>query len=368
MKQGPILVTGASGKTGRAVVAALRERAEPVRAMVRRADRRAEQLAAMGAEVVVADAFDPGQVATALDGARSAYFVPLLHPHALHAAVVFATAARRSRLGAVVGLSQWLAGPDHPALATRHMWLVEELFGMLADAAHVTVNPGYFADNYLVMTGMAAQLGVMPLPTGSSRNAPPSNEDIARVVAAVLRDPEPHAGRTYRPTGPELLTAADMAERIGQAVGRKVRHVDIPLWMYLRALRVKGPQKGVDRFVMSNVRHYIAEHELGTFAKGAPTTHVRDVTGAEPESFLTTAQRYAALPDARRTPANLLRELRDLTLVGVVPTPRLDRLARAQQHPMPPTPQLAGRSGRWAREHDVPLHETSDLEPVGLAA
>ena len=35
----------------------------------------------------------------------------------------------------------------------------------------------------------------------------PANEDIAKVVAAVLENPEPHAGKRYRPTGPQLLSA-----------------------------------------------------------------------------------------------------------------------------------------------------------------
>jgi nucleoside-diphosphate-sugar epimerase len=44
--------------------------------------------------------------------------------------------------------------------------------------------PGIFADEYLVMTGVAGHLGVFPWIFGRGRNAPPSNEDIARVAAA----------------------------------------------------------------------------------------------------------------------------------------------------------------------------------------
>jgi uncharacterized protein YbjT (DUF2867 family) len=60
---------------------------------------------------------------------------------------------------------------------------------------------------------------------GKTRNAPPSNEDIARIAAAVLMNPVRHAGKTYRPTGPELLGGEDMAKAIGRAVGRSVRVV-----------------------------------------------------------------------------------------------------------------------------------------------
>ena len=66
-----ILVTGATGKTGGAVVAQLRARNAPVRAMVRARDRRSERLRALGAEVVVADMFDPAQVESAMQLTRA---------------------------------------------------------------------------------------------------------------------------------------------------------------------------------------------------------------------------------------------------------------------------------------------------------
>ena len=85
---------------------------------------------------------------------------------------------------------------------TRQSWLVDQLFSMTPGVAHTIVNPGFFADSYLVTIGLAAHLGVFPWMFGNSRNAPPSNEDIARVAVAVLMDPARHAGKSYRPTGP----------------------------------------------------------------------------------------------------------------------------------------------------------------------
>ena len=54
--------------------------------------------------------------------------------------------------------------------------------------AHTIINPGFFADAYLATIGLAAHLGVFPWMYGNSRNAPPSSEDIARVVVATLID------------------------------------------------------------------------------------------------------------------------------------------------------------------------------------
>jgi NAD(P)H dehydrogenase (quinone) len=144
------------------------------------------RLRALGAEVVVADMFDIQQVTAAMEGVDRLYFDPPYHPHALDSAVAFAVAARRSGVDAVVALGQWLASPEHPSLMTRHAWLTNKLFEQLPDTAQPEVDPGYFADNYLQLVPLAAQLGVLPTPTGAGRNAPPSNEDVARVAVSVL--------------------------------------------------------------------------------------------------------------------------------------------------------------------------------------
>lgn len=344
-----ILVTGATGKTGSAVAAQLLQAGWPVRAMVHRVDGRSESLRRLGAEVVVADLFDPQQLLEAMRGTARAFYVPPWHPYMIQSAAAFAVAARQARLEAVIGLSQWLAAPDHPSLASRQNWLADHLFSMLPDAAQVTINPGFFADNYLRLIGFAAQLGVFPMPTGASRNAPPSNEDIARVAVAALIDPERHDGKRYRPTGPELLSARDMAAILERVLQRPVRHIEIPIWMFIKAARALG----LSTFELANVRRYIEEHRNGAFEAGAPTQHVLEVAGAAPEGFETIARRYALQPMARRTGVNRLRAIRDFLRIGLTRLPDLDRYEREQDHPPLLHPRLSASSGVWRREHPM---------------
>src|ERR1700749_3615147 len=302
-----ILVTGATGRIGSAVAAQLLQQGISTRVLVHRDDERSSRLRASGAEVVVGDMFDIRQVQAAVEGVARLYLNPPYHPHALDSAVAFAVAARRSGLEAVVALGQWLASPEHPSLMTRHAWLTDKLFELLPDTAHVAVDPGYFADNYLQLVPMAAQLGVLPTPTGAARNAPPSNEDIARVAVGALLDPHRHDGRAYRPTGPALLSGPEIADALGEALGRRVGHIDIPAWMFMRAVRVNAKRLGADLYFQSSLRHYLPEYPLGTFAMGGPTTHVRDVAGVGTEDFLTIARRYATRPEARRSAGNFIR-------------------------------------------------------------
>jgi NAD(P)H dehydrogenase (quinone) len=349
-----VLVTGATGRIGGAVAGQLLRQGIATRALVHRDDERSARLRAAGAEVVVGDMFDIRQIQAAMDGVDRLYFNPPYHPHALDSAVAFAVAARRSRVEAVVALGQWLASPEHPSLMTRQAWLTDKLFELLPDTAHVAVDPGYFADNYLQLIPMAAQLGVLPTPTGAGLNAPPSNEDIARVAVGALLDPHRHDGRAYRPTGPTLLSGAQIAGAVGEALGRKVRHIDIPAWMFMRAVRVNAKRLGADLFFESSLRHYLPEYPLGTFEVGGPTTHVRDVAGVEPEDFLTIARRYVTGPESHRTAGNLIRQVWNFMLTGLVPMHNLDKFDRLQQHPQPAHPRLSGQSTFWRNEHISP--------------
>jgi NAD(P)H dehydrogenase (quinone) len=349
MKKPRIIVTGATGKTGSVVTTQLLKAGYPVRAMVHREDGRSAGLKSQGAEIAVADISDVERVADALKDVQRAYFCPPYDPYMIQGAVNFAVAAKEARLEHIVGLTQWLVSPSHPSLVTRQSWLVDRLFSMTPGVAHTIVNPGFFADNYLVTIGLAAHLGIFPWMYGNSRNAPPSNEDIARIVVAVLMDPARHAGKSYRPTGPELLGAGDMAKVIGRAVGRSVRVMTTPTWLFMMAARMGGMP--ID--LMSNVRYYVEDHKLGAFELGAPTTDVLDVTGSPAEDFETIARRYAAQPRNQRTLGSWLREFGQFMMAALSPGFNLDRYDRELRRPFPSEPRFTTESKVWRREHAI---------------
>ena len=119
----------------------------------------------------------------------------------------------------------------------------------------------------------------------------------------------------------------------------------------MRAVRVNAKRLGADLFFESSLRHYLPEYALGTWEVGGPTTHVRDVAGVEPEDFLTIARRYVTGPESRRTAGNLIRQIWNFMLIGLVPMHRLDRFDRLQQHPQPAHPRHSGQSAVWRDEH-----------------
>ncbi len=219
-----VLVTSAAGRTAAPAVRALLDKGFPVRAFVRRDDARAEVLRKAGAEILVGNIFDLRDLRKALVDVQRAYYCPPLSPNLLHGAMLFALAAEEAKLEAVALMSQWNPHPTHPSAVTREHWMANNVYRWMPSVGVIHINPGLFAFLYLLSLPMIVRLGILPGPYGDGRNAPPSNEDIERVAAGVLADPTPHIGKSYRPTGPELLSPQDIAEILTGVVGRSVKY------------------------------------------------------------------------------------------------------------------------------------------------
>jgi uncharacterized protein YbjT (DUF2867 family) len=347
-----VLVTGATGRTGSVVVSELLRAGYPVRALVHREDARSAALRARGVEIAVGDMTDVERVYAAMQGVRRAYWLPPYDPEMLTGAVVFATAAKQARLESMVVLTQWLASPAHPALMTRQHWLADQVFAMLPDTAVTTVNPGLFADvPYLATINLVAHLGIFPWLFGESWSAPPSVDDIGRVAAAALMNPARHAGRTYRPTGPQLLSGQDMARILARVFERQVRLVPTPLRVFLKGAHLDGHPL----VLLASMAHYREEHRRGAFTIGVPNDHVQQVTGRAAESFEAVARRLAAHPSNRRSTANTLREFAHFMLVPFARMPNLASYMCGLQVAAPARPEYVDESKVWQREHRPPL-------------
>lgn len=348
MAKPTILVTGATGKTGGAVAEQLLSQGWAVRALVHRDDQRSARLKKLGADVRIVSAHDPEQNRDALKGVQRAYYVPIFSAHSLQAASAFAAAAEQSNLEVIVQLSQWLSAPAHPSIMTRETWLIDHTFARLRDIGHIIVNPGMFADNFLRVVDMATLLGVFPVFTGDSRSAPVSNEDIAACVCALLADPDPHLGQSFRPTGPKLMNGSELANVIGKVIGRRVVPVSLPFFMFLKVAWLDGlnPHEAL------SWRDYVRDHREGAFEIGVGVTDVvRRLTGGDAESFEATARRYIEKPFARRTAKNLLRMVGKMAILPLVPSLNIDRYARQRGFPIPPTARLSSRDPQWRLSH-----------------
>jgi uncharacterized protein YbjT (DUF2867 family) len=361
-----ILVTSATGKTGTPTVLQLLEKGFPVRAFVRKLDHRSEALESAGAEIFVGNQYSITDMRAAMVGVKRAYQCAPAAPNPLYFYAAFTAAAYEADLEHVVTLGQWLSASNHHSPMTRAVYMGDILIKMRPEMTVTTINVGWFADNYMTGLETAAQLGVFSMPLGDGtikKNAAPSNEDIASVAVGALIDPATHAGRTYRPTGPELLSPNEIAAAMGRALGREVKYRDIPEKMMIKAFKALGTQAAATSYSESGVyqvRLYADEYRRGAFAVNAPTRDVEIVGGRMPESLESIARRYVAdRPDLKPSFTGKLKSLGSFLKILVTRAPDLNAIAAQKDYVMVKDPTFCLDDAEW-RE----THEPKDLKIV----
>jgi len=227
----PILVTGAAGRqgnTGRSAVAELVKRQHRVRAMVRTRDHRADHLADLGAEVVVADFTEYDSLLAALDGVDSAYFCYPVAPGITEAAGLFAAAGREAGLSTVVDLSLAGADPRNPSPQIRAQWVAEQIFEQAGFAGvHLRI-AAFFMENLIAVHGDQIRAsGVIRNAFGDHEPSWIAGEDVGAMAAALLVDPSKGGARTVTARAAARWSHRAIAEIITEVVGRAVRYEEI---------------------------------------------------------------------------------------------------------------------------------------------
>ena len=341
-----ILVTSAAGHVGHAAVTALRQKGYPVRAFVRQKDERAESLKRAGAEVFVGDLRDYRHLEAALDGIQRAFHNPPFSINTLYDATLFAVAAEQAKLETVTLMGAWNLSSTHPSIHQRGHWIAHNLYRWMPSVDTVHLAPGLFAFPYFMGLPAVVHFGQLMAPFGEGQNAPPSNEDIAAVAVHTLINPTEHVGKSYRPTGPALLSPHDIANIFGKVLGRKVRYKDVPFRTFHKATIALGlPTEQV-----AHIRYYSEEVRNGVYATAAPTDHVARVTGREAETFETTAKRYIANPSLVRPGLEIGSKVSAFALLLKILAARpfnLQKWEQARGYPLLVDPTLAHECGRW---------------------
>ncbi|MGW1704623.1 NmrA family NAD(P)-binding protein [Streptomyces sp. NPDC002206] len=281
-----VLIPGAGG-VSRTVFDQLRSQDVPVRFMVRREDERAAELRALGAEVVIGDLTRPETVAAALQGVTRMYFAMRVSPDHLLAATVVASVAREyGKLEALVDLSQMTvsqmtATSTEESHQQRLHWLAEQVLNW-SGLPVVHIRPTAFLDTPLFTTMAARSIqenGTIALPFGTGRTSPIAVDDVARVLATVLRDPAPHIGQVYELTGPRSVDMTELAAEFSRALGRSVTYVDMPPERWEAQL----PKLGMPPHLEQHVATMAQLHRDNRYDR--TTDGVERVTGIPPQSI-----------------------------------------------------------------------------------
>jgi uncharacterized protein YbjT (DUF2867 family) len=236
MSEHPILVTGATGKSGRRVVSQLRAKALPVRAAARNGEH-------------AFDWTDSGTWDAALEGVRSVYVVQLDGTKLVRPFVERAVRHGVQRIVLASG-----RGIDNPDYAKDSSGILEGLVDSEAavreSGLEWTISrPGWFAQNFSEgFFADAIRAGELRLPGGDGAASFVDAEDIAAVVVAALTE-DGHAGQIYELSGPRAVTLTEAVATISEATGRAIRYVPLSVEDYVAELVQQGlPPAGAQAF------------------------------------------------------------------------------------------------------------------------
>ncbi len=213
-----ILVTGATGNTGRALLSGLHQRgAAAVRGLTRDAGRASFP---EGIEAVEGDLAQADSLKGPLEGVRSLF---LLSGLGAEAGVL--AAARQAGVEHVVLVSS-ITVQTHPHLTAAGENLAVERLLKDSGMAWTILRPTQFASNTLWWARSIREEGVVRAPYADIGLPSVHPADIAAVARAALTGPG-HRGQTYALTGPERVTVRQQVAAVAAALGRKVCLVEI---------------------------------------------------------------------------------------------------------------------------------------------
>jgi uncharacterized protein YbjT (DUF2867 family) len=210
-----ILITTA-GKVGTEATRLLAERDIPVRVLVRNHEK-ASALTAVGADVVIGDLDDRTTVDAAMDGVTEIILVTA--PVVAQELNVIESAVR-ARVQHVVKITS-KASADSPILRRRWQTEIEEALSA-SGLPHTLLRNNAYMQNFLMLAPAIAKTGSFASSTGAGQVGFIDARDVAAVAAEIAGSPTAHVGKTYSPTGPQLLTYSDVAATLSKVLDRPI--------------------------------------------------------------------------------------------------------------------------------------------------
>lgn len=238
-----VLVAGATGITGSAVLAQLVAAGVGTRALTRSAEN-ADLLRRSGADVVVATFDDSEALQSAFRGVSAAYIATPSSPDMAATESAFARAAADADAH-LVKLSVIGASGDSPLRFARHHAESEQAIEAVG-GSWTFLQPNGFMQNNLAWADQVPS-GTIVGPVMDAAWSIVDVADIAAVAMAALTAPDTHAGRRIVITGPEARTPRDLVSALGRVIGRELDVVDVPIAGAQERLRSFGiPEWYVD--------------------------------------------------------------------------------------------------------------------------
>lgn len=274
-----ILVTGASGKVGSEAARLLTAQHHPTRALVRDASR-----APHGAETVIGDFDSPATLDSAMRGVET---VVLVSPAVPAQEIAVIDSAFRQGARHIVKITS-KASADSPVDRRRGQARIEAHL-KTTGLSFTLLRANAYMQNLLALAPMIKQAGGFLMSAGDGQVGMIDARDVAATAATVAAAPQAHVGRTYRLTGPELITYSDVATELSDALGRLVEY------------RRTSPAEHRAAMIQAGVPEAVATSNaqaFGLIAEGDAawlTSEVESITGTSPRTLRTFITDHIAL-------------------------------------------------------------------------
>ncbi|MHB1119318.1 MAG: SDR family oxidoreductase [Bellilinea sp.] len=251
-----ILVTGAAGKTGRAVIKALLPYGEPVRALVRHTSQ-AEELRRGGVHQAIAgDMRNPSDLNRAYSGVRAAYHIcSNMNPDEIQIGQNAIEAAKNAGLQHFVYHSVL-----HPQVQSMpHHWNKLQVEALLFESGltYTIMQPAAYMQNVLGYWSKIQAEGVYAVPySNEARFSLVDLEDVALAVARVIHESGQHDYAIYELCGTQVLSNADIARLVGTVIGRFVNAVALDQAEWEKNARSQGMSDFAVTTLMNMFEYY----------------------------------------------------------------------------------------------------------------
>jgi len=282
-----ILVTGAAGVTGRAVIRALASRGAAARGLVSQERSREAVLAAGAAEAVVGDLRDPASVRAALRGAAAAHHIcPNMSEAEIAIGANVIAAAQAGGVARLVYHS--VIAPQIEAMP--HHWDKLRVEAQLIESglAYTILQPAVYMQNLCFQRREIVAHGEYPQPfSADARLALVDVDDVAEAAARVLTEPGWEHG-TFELASGDALNRHEMCAILTEVLGRPVRPVTLALADWRRATESRLGKPATDR--LAAMFAYYDRHGL---AAGNPRA-LTALLGRSPARFRDFVRRQLA--------------------------------------------------------------------------
>jgi len=268
-----ILVTGAGGTVGTALVEQLKAQRHAFRAAYH-SPPKAEKAKQAGVDAVALDFGQPGSLAPALAGIDAVFLLGTGIRGQVERELNVVDAARAAGVRRLVKLSSWGAADGRFLIARFHREVESAIEA--SGLAWTFLRPNGFMQNFLEL-GIAS-IRAIHLPAADARISHIDARDIARVAARVLTT-SGHEGKAYELSGPHDLSYREVAGVLSRVLGTQIRYVALTD----DAARAHLLATGMPDFHVDHLIDLFRAYRDG--AGAAVTFDVRSVTGRDPVSF-----------------------------------------------------------------------------------